>query len=93
MELLLIRAIDWFADILILALCVRAILSWFARDRYSTLGKVYGVLEQLTEPFVAPFRRLLANVNTGMFDFSVLIAFFAIRFIASLIIMLIRFIF
>ncbi|MBQ6621752.1 MAG: YggT family protein [Mogibacterium sp.] len=93
MEILLIRAIDWFADILIMLLCVRAILSWFAQDRNSPLGRMYMVLLQLTEPIVEPFRRLLSGFNTGMLDFSVLVAFFAIRFIASLLIMLIRVIF
>lgn len=89
MKLLLIRAIDWFADILIMLLFVRAILSWFVRDRYSPLARVYEVLLQLTEPFVEPFRRLLARTDTGMFDFSVLLAFFAIRLAATLLIRLI----
>jgi len=92
---ILIRAINWFAQLLILALVIRALLSWFARDPYSTLGKVYMVLVRLTEPVVNPCRRLLQrfNVNTGMFDFSVLLAFFLIEIVARLLTYLIVLIF
>ncbi len=86
MAYILIRAINWFAQILILALVIRAILSWFARDPYSTLGKAYMVMVRLTEPIVSPCRRLIQrmHVNTGMFDFSVLLAFFLIEIAARL---------
>ncbi|MFR7990961.1 MAG: YggT family protein [Anaerovoracaceae bacterium] len=95
MAYILIRAINWFAQLLILALVIRALLSWFARDPYSTLGKVYMVLVRLTEPVVNPCRRLLQrfNVNTGMFDFSVLLAFFLIEIVARLLTYLIVLIF
>lgn len=39
--------------------------------------------------FVAPFRKLLSNFNTGMFDFSVLLAFFAIEFAEQILTLLI----
>ena len=95
MAYILIRAINWFAQLLILALVIRALLSWFARDPYSTLGKVYMVFVRLTEPVVNPCRRLLQrfNVNTGMFDFSVLLAFFLIEIVARLLTYLIVLIF
>ena len=95
MAYILIRAINWFVQLLILALVIRALLSWFARDPYSTLGKVYMVLVRLTEPVVNPCRRLLQrfNVNTGMFDFSVLLAFFLIEIVARLLTYLIVLIF
>lgn len=85
MEIILVRAIYWFAQILTLLLVLRAVLSWFARDPYSTLGKIYAVIIRLTEPVVEPCRLLLykLNVNTGMLDFSVLIAFFLIEIIAN----------
>ena len=93
MELILIRAIAWFADILIFLLCARAIMSWFVRDYNTPLGSIYRAMIQMTEPFVAPFRKMLSNVNTGMFDFSVLIAFFAIELVAKLLIILIQLLF
>lgn len=93
MELVLIRAISWFAEILIMLLCLRAIMSWFVRDFNTTLGSIYKIVISLTEPFVAPFRKLLANTNTGMLDFSVLIAFFAIEIVERLLITLIQLLF
>lgn len=89
MAIILIRAINWFAEILIMMLFVRCILSWFAQSPASPLFNAYRILLQLTEPFVAPFRKLLANFNTGMFDFSVLLAFFAIEFVQRILIALI----
>jgi YggT family protein len=74
-------------------LLVRALLSWFVRDPYSTLGRFYDFMAQLTEPFVAPCRQLLSRWNTGMIDFSVLLAFFLIRIVERLLVMLIQLIF
>jgi YggT family protein len=71
----LIIAVNAFADVLIYMLLGRAILSWFVRDAGSPLFGIYQLLIRLTEPMMAPCRRLLARFNTGMFDFSILIAF------------------
>ncbi len=79
MAIILIRAIHWFANILIALLMGRAILSWFARDYYSPAGRLYGFFVRLTEPMVSPCRSLLSRWNTGMFDFSVLLAFFLVE--------------
>ncbi len=93
MESVLVRAIDWFADILIWLLFARAILSWFVRNNDSVVTRLYYLTESLTEPFVAPIRRAMGKLNTGGIDWSVLIAFFAIRFVATLLMMLVRSIF
>ncbi len=89
MAIVLIRAINWFAEILITILLIQCILSWFAQNPASPLYNVYRFLTQLTDPIVAPFRRLLSNFNTGMFDFSVLLAFFAIEFVQRILVALI----
>lgn len=91
MAIILIRAISWFARILTMALVIRALLSWFARDPYSPLGKAYAVMVRITEPIVDPCRRLLArlNINTGMLDFSVLVAFFLIEIVANILMRLV----
>lgn len=95
MGIVLIRAVNWFAQLLIWLLVIRAVLSWVARDPYSQVGKVYMAIIRLTEPIVEPCRRLLNkfNVNTGMFDFSVLIAFFVIQIVARIITVLLYTIF
>ncbi len=85
MAVVIIRAIYWFAQLLTMLLVLRALLSWFARDPYSGIGKFYAFLIRLMEPIVNPCRQLLykLNINTGMFDFSVLIAFFLIEIVAN----------
>ncbi len=85
MEIILITAISWFARLLTTMLVIRAIMSWFVRDPYSGLGKAYMAVIRFTEPFVEPCRGLLdrLNLNTGMLDFSVLLAFFLIEIVAN----------
>ncbi|HKM28465.1 MAG TPA: YggT family protein [Anaerovoracaceae bacterium] len=73
-------AIIKFGDVITFLLCARAILSWFAQDPYSTLGKIYQILVNLTEIVVAPCRNLMSRFNTGMIDFSVLIACLVVQF-------------
>jgi YggT family protein len=84
--IILLRAISWFAQLLTTMLVIRALLSWFAQDPYSSLGKAYRVMVRLTEPFVGPCRELIRrlNINTGMFDFSVLLAFFLVEIVARI---------
>ena len=93
MVMILIRAVSWFAILLSNLLLVRAIMSWFVRDPYSPVGKFYMFLIRLTEPIVEPCRRLLErfNLNTGMFDFSVLLAFLLIDIVAGMITTLLAF--
>ncbi|MGN0658347.1 MAG: YggT family protein [Emergencia sp.] len=95
MAAVLIRAIYWFAQIITMALVLRAILSWFARDPYSPLGKAYMAMARLTEPVVNPCRMLIQklNINTGMFDFSVLLAFFLVEIVARILMRLVMLIF
>ena len=84
MGYILVYAIHWFVNILVTLLLIRAILSWFAGDPYSFLGKMYNVLARFTEPLVMPFRKLLSRFNTGMFDFSVLLAMLFIEMAANI---------
>jgi len=91
--IILIRAISWFSQILITLLCVRALISWFAQNPYSRAAHYYSILVKITEPFVAPCRKLLSHFNTGMFDFSVLLAFFFIMLITKVLNMIVYTIF
>lgn len=85
---ILIYAIYLFSNILVAALVIRALMSWFVRDAYSPLGKIYAALIRFTEPIVDPFRRFLSRFNTGMFDFSLLLAMVVIEMVANIIIRL-----
>ncbi len=76
---------DRFVNILTLALLValfgRMISSWFTVGRDSPFFPVIEVLYQVTEPILAPIRRVLPKF--GMLDFSPMIAFFVISLIRS----------
>jgi len=93
--LILIRTISWFARFLSMVLLVRAIMSWFVRDPYSTLGKIYMGIIRFTEPMVEPCRRLLdrLNFNTGMLDFSVFLAMILVQVLANVCLNLVALIF
>ena len=95
MGLILITAVNWFAEILLLAMVIRAVFSWFVRDPYSTLGKIYMGIIKFTEPFVAPCRNLIdrIGINTGMLDFSVFVAMLLIEVVARVITVLLYMIF
>ena len=83
---ILCRAIQLFAELITWALVFRAILSWFARDQYSTVGKIYMALIKFTEPIVMPCRKALSRINTGMFDFSVFLAMILVQAIANILV-------
>ncbi len=66
-------------DIYLLVLFARAILSWFPTRSDSGLASVQHVLWQLTEPVLAPVRRVIPPA--GMFDLSFLVVFFAVELV------------
>ena len=82
----LVLAIYWFSELLTTVMLVRCIFSWIQPNPYGILGKFQALSIRLTEPVVAPCRMLLSRVNTGMFDFSILLAFFLVQFGAQLLI-------
>jgi YggT family protein len=56
-----------------IVLAGRAILSWFPIRPGTPGASIYGVLHDLTEPVLAPMRRVIPPA--GMFDLSFLILF------------------
>ena len=86
MTYILCRAILIFSDLFVWALIIRAVFSWFVRDQYSTSGTIYMALIRFTEPVVAPCRKALSRLNTGMFDFSVLLAMILVQAVARLLV-------
>jgi len=66
-------------DIYLLVLFARAIMSWFPLRSDSGLASIQHVLWQLTEPVLAPVRRVIPPA--GMFDLSFLVVFFGIEII------------
>jgi YggT family protein len=65
----------------VVVLLFRAILSWFPTSPESPLNPVRRVVFTLTEPVLAPFRRLIPPI--GMFDISFLVAFIVVEVIVT----------
>jgi YggT family protein len=62
-------------------LLARVLITWFQVDPYNPIVRI---LYQLTEPLLAPIRRLLPQ--TGMMDFSPIVAFIAITVVERIVI-------
>lgn len=62
-------------------LVARIIISWFGVNPYN---EIVQVILRISEPILAPFRRLPLRV--GMIDFSPVLAFILLSFLQSLIV-------
>jgi YggT family protein len=75
--------VSWIAaygiDFLIIAMLVRAVASWFRFDERFAFIRF---LARLTDPFIAPIRRVVRPV--GFFDFAFLIAWFLLLTLQTL---------
>lgn len=67
-------------------LIIRAVLSWFPMSPTSALAPVARISFVLTEPVVAPFRRIIPPL--GGFDLSYLVAFIVVEVIVSRVLIL-----
>jgi len=65
-------------QVLTAAIFVRAILSWFAMDPRNPLIEV---LDQITEPILAPLRRIVPRI--GMIDITPLVAILLLQVLAQ----------
>ena len=66
-------------QILWIALLVRVVLSWFNIGPSSPIYPIAKIAHQVTEPLLAPIRRVLPEF--GMFDFSPIVAFLLITLV------------
>jgi len=84
--LILAQLVYWICQILIFVLIARAILSWivyYGRQFNTPIGRIYHILSTITEPIVAPVRRLISRfINTGPIDIAPLATFFIIMIIS-----------
>lgn len=71
----------------VIILVARALLSWFPIHSGSALLPVVRVLDRLTEPVLAPIRRILPPLRAGgmAIDLSIIVAIIAVEIISSLI--------
>lgn len=73
--------VSGIATILYWLLFARIILSWFPVDPYNS---IVTFLFQITEPLLAPFRRL--PLRLGMLDLTPFVAFVALFFIRNILV-------
>ncbi|MGI8492684.1 MAG: YggT family protein [Acidimicrobiales bacterium] len=65
----------------VLVLFARALLSWFPESPTSALNPLRRFVIVVTEPVLAPFRRLIPPI--GMFDVSFIVAFLVVEVIVQ----------
>lgn len=84
----IVRLVDLAFQVYWLLLLARIILSWVPTPRSPFWSKAAGLVYDLTEPILAPFRRLLPLVNLGGvgFDLSPIIAFLVLGLVRSLVV-------
>jgi YggT family protein len=74
----LINFLAILLQILLVAILVRVVLTWFPVDPSNPIIRV---LFEVTEPVLAPFRRVIPKI--GMFDLSPIAAMLVIQVILS----------
>lgn len=91
MIIVLMRAINFFFQVLIYLIIGRAIMSWFVRPGDRNFYKIYMMILQVTEPLLAPCRKLLGRFGMrGTIDFSPILAIIGLTLINGIILKLLR---
>ena len=75
----LLNIIRYLCELLTLVIIARVIISWFSP---SPTNRLAIILYQVTEPFLAPLRRIIPRV--GMFDFTPFVAIILLQLLARL---------
>ncbi|MDR1043188.1 MAG: YggT family protein [Clostridiales Family XIII bacterium] len=85
--------VDLIVNILIWILIAQAILSWFVNPYRGGASRVitsiYNFVSSLTYPLTRPARAILATVNTGPMDFSLLLTVLLLILVRTILIRLI----
>lgn len=80
-----VQIVRYLLELYVFILIARALLSWFPMHAGSPLLPVVRVLDRLTEPVLAPIRRILPPLRAGgmAIDLSIIIAILVIQVVAS----------
>ena len=78
MVYILVRSIDIFAQVLVIIIIAKIILSYFM-DPYNPLR---AAIDRLVDPLLDPIRRVVPTI--GMFDFSSFVLIILVQLIAYL---------
>ncbi len=82
MSLTIASILNGLFNVLYVILLARIIVSWFPARPGSILIDIYEVLYAITEPFLAPLRRIIPPM--GMLDLSPLVMLLLLRLFRSL---------
>lgn len=74
--------LSWVLDVYVWVIIAAALITWVSPD---PRNPIVMFLRQVTEPVLAPVRRLLPPWKTGGLDFSPLIVIIAIQFVERVI--------
>lgn len=80
MYLYVYRFVDLLFNILIFAIVGRALLSWFNVGPGHPIGRV---LHEITEPILAPMRRVIPMI--GMLDITPIVAILLLSFLQNMV--------
>jgi YggT family protein len=80
-----VQIVRYLLELYVFILIARALLSWFPMHAGSPLLPVVRVLDRLTEPVLAPIRRIRPPLRAGgmAIDLSIIIAILVIQVVAS----------
>jgi YggT family protein len=78
--------VEWLVYILMTAIFLRAILSFFAGQ--GTDNPIMRFLIEITEPILGPLRRVIPSV--GMLDLSPFVAMILLQFVGGIIVNMLR---
>ena len=81
MEAYLVQFVTILSTVLYIALLIRVFSSWFNVGPTSPLFPILNIVYQVTEPILAPIRRVLPRL--GMLDLSPMVALLLLPFIRS----------
>ena len=79
MAAFLFQFINLLFTVLTFAIVGRALLSWFPINQGSPFYQLVVILNQITEPILAPLRRVIPRI--GMIDISPMVALLLLQFL------------
>ncbi len=89
--MVLITAVNLLFRVLIWLLVIRAVMSWFVRPG-DVIFPIYRWLLQITEPLLAPCRRLMGRFGMGIgVDFSPIVAFLILAILRKIVVTVLAF--
>lgn len=82
--MLFYRSLEYLVRLIEILILVRIVMSFMRFNPNNVVGRF---IYELTEPILAPARALIAKlgVNTGMFDFSPIVAMLLLRVILNIV--------